>query len=83
MHSPCNRPIGLGQSRVDSPVSAKGPPSGDEHTVAAGRWDKRRCVAIAERMQGCKKPQCRRASTIFGKNDDIGVVTLQRIGNSR
>src|SRR5215469_2765741 len=46
-----DHPIGLGQSNVDGAVSAKAAPGGDEHTVAAGRWDKRRCVAIAERMQ--------------------------------
>src|SRR5262249_37320809 len=33
-------------------------------------------------MQGCTKSRCRRASAIFGKNHDIGVVTLQRVGNS-
>jgi len=63
-------------------VSGKGAPGGDEHTVAVGRWDKRRCVVIAEGMQGCTKPRCLRAPAIFGKNHDIGVVTLQRVGNS-
>jgi hypothetical protein len=77
-----DHPVGLGQSHVDSAVSAKGAPGGDEHIVAAGRWDKRRCVVIAERMQGCTKPRCRRAPAIFGKNHDIGVVTLQRVGDS-
>src|SRR6516165_2031516 len=57
--------------------------SSTEHTVAAGRWDKRRCVSIAQRMQGCTNPQCRLAPAIFGKNHDICVVTLQRIGDSR
>jgi hypothetical protein len=63
-------------------VPAKGAPGGDEHTIAVRRWDECRCVAIAERMQGCTKSRCRRASAIFGKNHDIGVVTLQRVGNS-
>jgi hypothetical protein len=52
------------RSHVDGAVSAKGVSGGDEHTVAAGRRDKRRCVSIAERMQGCTKPRCRRAPTI-------------------
>ena len=53
-----DHPIGLGQSYVDSAVFAKGAPGGHEHTVAAGRWDKCRCVSIAKRVQGCDKPWC-------------------------
>src|SRR5215471_7739066 len=33
-----DHPIGLGQSHVQSAVSSKEAPGGDEHTVAAGRW---------------------------------------------
>ena len=73
--------VRLGQSHVDGAVVSKGAPAGDEHTVAAGRWDKRRCVSIAERTQGFAKPWCRRAPAIFGKNHDIGVVTLERVGD--
>jgi len=53
-----DHPVGLGQSHDEGAVSAKGESGGDEHTVAARRWDKRRCVWIAERMQGCTKARC-------------------------
>src|SRR5215831_10420832 len=78
-----DHPVRLGQSHIDGAVVSKRAAGGDEHTLAAGRWDKRRYVSIAERMQGCANPQCRLAAAIFGKNHDIGVVTLQRVGNSR
>jgi len=77
-----DHPIRLGQFHFEGAVFAKGAPGGDEHTVAAGRWEKGRCVSIAESMQSCTQPQGGRASAIFGKNHDIGVVTLQRLGNS-
>src|SRR5262245_7429170 len=43
-----DHPIRLGQSHFEGPVFAKGAPGGDEHTVAAGRWEKGRCVSIAD-----------------------------------
>src|ERR1700731_2656646 len=46
-----DHPIGLGQSHVDGTVFAKGTAGGDQHTVAVGRWDKRRCVSIAKRAK--------------------------------
>jgi hypothetical protein len=36
-------------------VSVKGVAGGNKRTVAAGRWDNRRCVSISEQMQGCTK----------------------------
>jgi len=74
--------IGLGHSDIDDTVFPKGPPGSDKHSAAAGRWDKCRCVSIAKRVQCGTKAECRRAPAIFGKNHDIGVVTLQRLGNS-
>src|ERR1700756_3680878 len=77
-----DHPIGFGQPRADGAVFAKGAPGGDQHTVAAGRWEESGCVRIAERMQGSTKPQGRRTAATFGKNHDRGIVTLQRLGNS-
>jgi len=77
-----DHPIGLKQSHADGAVFAKGAPGGNKHTVAAGRWENCGCVPVAERMQGSRKPLRRRTAAIFGKNHDLGVVTLQRLGNS-
>jgi hypothetical protein len=63
-------------------VRAKGAAGGDQHTVAVARWDKSRCVSIAERVQSCPQPRRSRAPAIFGKNQYIGVLTLERVGNS-
>ena len=56
---------------------------GDKHTVSTRRWYQRRRVSITECPQGGTEPLCRQASAIFGKHRDIGVVTLQRVGNVR
>ena len=71
-----DHPIGLGQSEIDGTVFAKEVPGSNEHSIAAGRWDKCRSVPIAERMQGRTKPRRRRPPAIFGENHDIGVVLL-------
>src|SRR6516162_6418484 len=52
-----DHPIRLGQSHFDGAVFVKGAPGGDEHTVAAGRWDKGCWVSIAEGMQSCTQPR--------------------------
>src|SRR5262249_40293908 len=77
-----DHPIWLRQPHVDGAVFAKGAPGGNKHTVAARRWDYSGCVPVAERMQDSRKPRRRRTAAIFGKNHDLGVVTLQRLGNS-
>jgi len=77
-----DHPIGFGQPRADGAVFVKWTPSGDQHTVAASRWEESGCMPIAEQMQGCTKPRRRRTAAIFGKNHDLGVVTPQRLGNS-
>src|SRR5215469_13603251 len=51
-----DHPIRLGQSHFEGAVFVNGAPGGDEHTVAAGRWKKGRCVSIAESMQSCTQP---------------------------
>jgi hypothetical protein len=60
---------------------AEGVPGGDKHTVPTRRWYQRRRVSITQCPQGGTKPMCRLASAIFGKNRDISVVMLQRVGN--
>jgi hypothetical protein len=77
-----NHPVGLGQSHIDGTVFAKGTAGGDQHTVATGRWDKRRRVSVAKCVQSCAQSRRRRAPPIFGKNQYIGVLTLQRVGDS-
>jgi hypothetical protein len=62
-----DHPIGLGQSHIDGAVFAKGTAGGDQHTVAAGRWDKRRCVLVAKRVQSCAQRQ-----TFF--DDEVGRI---------